>query len=393
MELAVPVQHVGHDLEVDVRRPVAVSRRRPDRADALPAGDLLTRRQRLETVGSQVAVQRVEAGSALGRVLEDDGRAVVVARGVVVDGVHAAGQRSVHGRAGLHEDVQGDVHGAALGVLGGHRARRGGERVAAVDEPRFVVAADPDVGPRLAHLRKEPGRHGRGVEGLGGSPELRAGDRQVEDDRPAEVGRDDRREFSAVLSEPGLDRGRLRAGRAAAGISQSGSGETRMDLGHAAEGFPGRGFAHEQVGVVGLGRAAVRGKTDARAEAHRSQDPDGIQLRLRERALRVVAGHDALRRHEGLGLAEDAVGHGDRELADRPRLDHVAEIEKPRDRAVLGPLGRRTDEDVVVVGVVVDDAPRELREAGARPPTCRAPRTARRARGGRDPRSRPDDAR
>ena len=118
VELAVPVQHVRHDLEVDVRRPVAVSGRRADRAHALPPRDLLARRQRLEAVGGQVAVQRVEAGRALRRMLEDDGRSVVVARGVVMDGVHPAGQRSVHGRAGLHEDVQSDVHGAALRVLG-----------------------------------------------------------------------------------------------------------------------------------------------------------------------------------------------------------------------------------------------------------------------------------
>ena len=92
VEVAVPVQHVRDDLEVDVGRPVAVAGRRADRADALSARDRRPGRQRPDRVGRQVAVERVEAGSVLGRVLQDHRRPVVEPRGVVADGVNASRQ-------------------------------------------------------------------------------------------------------------------------------------------------------------------------------------------------------------------------------------------------------------------------------------------------------------
>ena len=385
VEVAVPVQHVRDDLEVDVGRPVTVAGRRADRADALSARDRRPGRKRPDRVGRQVAVERVEAGSVLGRVLEDHRRPVVEPHGVVPDGVNASRKWREDRGAGLHEDVDGDVHGAALGVLAGGA----GEGIAAVDEAGLVVAADPDVRAPLAHSREEAGRHRRGREGLLRGPELRACNREVEDEGLREVRGDDGRHLLPVPGEPRLDRGRPGAGDLPAGVPERVMRESGMHVAHARERLPGRRLADQEVRVVGRGGAAVRGQADAGAEAERGERPEDLDLRRRKGPGRVVAGGDPLGGREGVRLAEDRVGDRDRELADGPGLDHVAEIEDPGDRA-LGRGGRgRADEQVVVVAVVVDHTAGKLRQPRPNGRFEETPRSRRRARGGPDRRSLP----
>ena len=60
---------------------------------------------------------------------------------------------------------------------------------------------------------------------------------------------------------------------------------------------------------------------------------------------------------ERIRLVEDGVGDGQRQVADGVAVDHVAEIDQPDDALVPRVQVRAAaDQDVVVVGIVVDDA-------------------------------------
>ena len=81
------------------------------------------------------------------------------------------------------------------------------------------------------------------------------------------------------------------------------------------------------------------------------------QLGLGQRARLVVTGDDRCGRGQRIGGAEGDVCHRDRDVVDDVAVHHVAKVEDPRDG-----LARLVDEDVVVVGVAMDDAAPEVRE-------------------------------
>ena len=169
-----------------------------------------------------------------------------------------------------------------------------------------------------------------------GAREDGASDGEVEDDRLREVRVDDRADPVAVGAQPGLDRGRLRAGDEAAGVAQPVVRQARRDRAHRLERLPGGCFADEEVVVVRLRGAAVRRETDARAQADGREDPERLDLGLGERALGVVAGRDRGRGRDRVGLPEERVGDGDGGLGDGPAFDHVAEVEEPGDGPSFG---------------------------------------------------------
>ena len=67
---------------------------------------------------------------------------------------------------------------------------------------------------------------------------------------------------------------------------------------------------------------------------------------------------------EGMFLAKNCISGGDYGFADRETSMHIAEIDDAKDAARLRP--RRRDEDIVIVGVSVDNAATEMRESGER---------------------------
>ncbi len=357
-KIPVGVEGVGEDLEVDVRRPVPVLGRRSDRADARPALDCLAGRQARDRVATEVSVEGEEGRGVLRGVLEDHRGPVVEARGVVAHAADGAGKGSRHGRARLPEEVDRQVDRAPLGML----AARTGERVARVEKPRLVVAADAQLLAGGRERSEEPGRHDADVGRLGGRSEHRAPHGEVEDDGAARVPGDHRSHLALVRRDPGFDRRRLRAGRPAAGGAQAVVRQTRMDRPHSGQDLPGGDLADQQVRVPGLGRAPVRRQADAGAQPNRAERPEDGELDLRERADLVVSRGELAGGRDRIGFPENGVGDRHRKLADRPGLDHVAEVQKPGQGP--GPGRGVPDENVVVVGVVVDDAARKLGRAG-----------------------------
>src|SRR5207247_8532427 len=74
-EIRAAIQQVHNDLEMDVRRPVAIFLRRADAANALAARELLADAEPNERVPRQVAIQGEKLCAIAGRVPKDNERA------------------------------------------------------------------------------------------------------------------------------------------------------------------------------------------------------------------------------------------------------------------------------------------------------------------------------
>ena len=118
-------------------------------------------------------------------------------------------------------------------------------------------------------------------------------------------------------------------------------------------------LADQQVLVGGIVGDLLRREADADRVASGDEVEQRLCLDLGERVLVVVGGDQRQHRADRIGGTDHRVGAHDGDLVDAPRLDDVAEVDQAAHVTV------RVDEDVVVVGVVVDDLSRLLAEAGA----------------------------
>ena len=137
-KVAVQVQRIDDELQVEVGRPAAVDRRGAQRGDLLSGGDGLADGDHGERFAAQVTVEREERRPVAGGVAQQDDRAVILGRLVVGHGVDDAGQRGKDGAAGRCKEVEPQVHRAP---------RRGVARALAkerpgVDQPRLVILPD-----------------------------------------------------------------------------------------------------------------------------------------------------------------------------------------------------------------------------------------------------------
>src|SRR6056297_2038374 len=142
-----------------MRGPAAVLGWSAERADGLAPPHGIAHGAPVERGVAEVTVEREERRAAVGTVFEDDRRAVVEREVVVGEAVDRAVERSEDGRTGGLEEVHPEVDRAERAVL------RREELVAGVNQPRFVVAADPDLSPGRSYppLDHVGGKH-RGDE-------------------------------------------------------------------------------------------------------------------------------------------------------------------------------------------------------------------------------------
>ena len=91
IEVARHVEHVGDDLEVNVRPPVAVLGRRADRRELLSSSDRLTDGETVERSALQMSVERIERERLVAGDLmpQDDDGSVVEAAGILEPMDHA----------------------------------------------------------------------------------------------------------------------------------------------------------------------------------------------------------------------------------------------------------------------------------------------------------------
>ena len=122
-----------------------------------------------------------------------------------------------------------------------------------------------------------------------------------------------------------------------------------------------RALADRQVRITGTLFLLSRRDADAHAQAQQHEIEQRRDLVIGDRADAVVAAGDRGRRRERIGLAERGVGHRDGEIGDRIRVHDVAEIQDP------GYLPAAFDEDVVIIGIVVDGGQGQTGESPAAP--------------------------
>ena len=351
-------EQVQDQLEVQVRRPVAVGRRGPHARDRLARLHGLADREAAERVLRQVAVEGVEGRAVARLVPEDDEGSVVLRQGVVRQDVNDPGERGAHRRPRLDEEVDAQVHGTPL--VG--RASSGREGPRQVDRARLVVASDRDLDARALHLagdqlgersRLEPAR-------IGAEEEAAHAEVENEARLPCRVHVQHRRRPDRL--EPRDDRGAVRERRQAAGLAK---GVVRVAGVHSVqllERFPGGRLAHRDVGIT---RRAPRSHGRAR-HAHREpgahQGEQEMDLLHLEGEGLVVAGDHRGRGGHRVVLPEQGVGGRHRRLRHEQAVVHVAEVQEPGHRAGMVP--RRPHDHVVVVRVAVDHRAPEAGEGG-----------------------------
>ncbi len=341
---------------MQMRRPVAVARRRADRGKGFARGDGLAGAELRQTFAPQVAVKREELHAGAGLMAQDHDGAVVVASGVVVPRMDNAGQRRADGRTRRREEVDAQVQRAPL------RRRAGAERKgrAGVEGARLGVAPDADCGASFRQLAEDGGAEQPG-EVVGALAvqhrrgDRRAADGEVEHVRRREIDAEHRGERTGSTREPVDNLGGVWNRRQIARSTQRVLRLARMNLRQLFQRRPRRLFADREVLVLRLARALVRSVADADAQPHTGQLPQRGDLGGGERVGGVIAGRHLRHGLERVGLVEQGVGGGDRQVGHAQAVHHVAQVEDagdaPEARKEIAVAG---DQHVVIVGVAVD---------------------------------------
>ena len=357
-EIAIQVEQVSDDLEVQMWRPIAIDRRRANAADLFAARHRLAGAAAFERILAEVAVEREEGRAVAGRVLQDHQRPVVQPRGVIDGQVDLAGQRRIDWRAGLDEQIDAKMDRAAL--VG--RARAGGKGRRCIDQPRLVVAANPDGHASRAQLAEDSLAQQRRRGRAWIRAQEQAADAQIEHAtrRSAQIDAQHRYEVSSICLQPGDDCSAMRHWRQPAGMAERVMGEARVDGVQLRQRRPGRRLADRNVGIVGFEQLAPSRIGDAHSQPGTDQREQQRNLGLGKRKSAVVAGHHLCRRHQRVALAEQRVGRRNRRLADDLAQQHVAEIDHADRLAWLDVW--RADQQIVIVRVAVNDASAQARE-------------------------------
>ncbi len=137
---------------MQMRSPVAISRRRTDLADALALGDRLTDFEAVERIEREMAVQREEIVA----VLEDDDWSVIEPFCVVGERVDGAVKHSANSNARFRKQIDTEMNRAMF--IRRMAATEGGR---VVPGSRFVVSPDGNANAGFAHFTENDFGHRR----------------------------------------------------------------------------------------------------------------------------------------------------------------------------------------------------------------------------------------
>ena len=253
------------------------------------------------------------------------------------------------------------MDGATLTV----RRAAGGKQRCGVQQAWLVVTTDADLSVRSLHSAEQaPGQVGLGV-GLWIARDERAADAQVKDDarRCTQIDAQQGSHGVRVALQPGPYGCRMRGGGQATRVPKRRFRETGVDPGEPGEDPADRSLADRQVFDIWALLLLVRRHAGARTQPHIRQAIEDREFVVLERILCVIA-----RCYEGsgrqrVGRIQHSIRDGNREVADRIAVDHVAKVDDAGDALVAGEAILAVDDDhVIVIGVVVYDALAQLGE-------------------------------
>ena len=140
-KLARQIHPVGHDLEMQMRRPAAIDLVAPDKADQLARFDPLTGLHGFQGFARQMAIKRPEQRPARPRLMFDDHGGAIVIGGIVVDDTqHPAREGRIERRIGRDKDIDAQM------LRPPFRAGMGLELVALVNVAIFAIKPDGVAG-------------------------------------------------------------------------------------------------------------------------------------------------------------------------------------------------------------------------------------------------------
>src|SRR5579885_920341 len=201
-EIADEVEHIGDDLEMQVRGPAAVDAHLADPRESRSPRYRLALVQAVERGEAQMAVEGIEGERlvvfARDSMLQDDGRAVIERGGVVLEAVNDAIERGQHGRAGFHEEVEARMQGAPFGAV----IARPPVLLARVNQAWLVVPANARTAVGRAQTLKDVAIALRKIGHVCQRSHFATADAQIEDERVAQIRFDDGSEAVPVVAQP-----------------------------------------------------------------------------------------------------------------------------------------------------------------------------------------------
>ena len=355
-EIGAQPHQVRDDLDVQVRRPSAVYLGSPQRRHTSAPRDRLADRQSNERVPAQMPIEREELDPRLRRVPQDDDRPIVQRATIVRESVDDAIERRVDRRAGVRKEVDAQMDRAPFDPIA-VVPDSSGERGRAVEQSRFVVAADTERDVRCLHGRGDAPGESRFLVHAWVPADHRRADTEVEHEtgfRP-QIDVEHRREARGVSLEP-LAHGlcprshACRPSQACLGVLERNGREHRQQPAD-------RPLADIEVRIARVFAPLAGGDAGARAQAHCDQAEQGAVFVITERTDGFVSSHERFDGAERIVRPEGHVRRGDREVANRVAVYHVAEIDNAGNGRSVPP--GPAHENVVVVEVPVYGAPHE----------------------------------
>ncbi|ENN89682.1 hypothetical protein RHSP_69824 [Rhizobium freirei PRF 81] len=348
---------IGRNLEVEMRSPAAVFVNVAHIANEITGFQALARRQPGERLMRHVPPKGHEGQAAFGGMFERDEAAIAKRLVFDLDASDSACHRSVKRRSGGHEQIDAEVMDAALAL---DEARFKG--LIRVDGSFFAPRPDAEFDPVLfGEVRPPFGRLLRTLFGRGNGHDMRRV--AVRDDRLAHRGSrrtDDIGKALPVVGNPAADRAGTINRIEAARLAQNGCGKTRVHGIHLFEQTPSRRLADRKIWIV-TGLIVTRsGEGDARHQAHGDEVEQDVDLFRLQRILFMEAGNQSRRRTDRILHIQDRVSAGNGNFCDQDGVDGVAEIDEARDSLIVMLI----DQNIPVVGIIVDDLRPQPREPG-----------------------------
>ena len=339
------IRQAHRQLEMQVRLPATVHRRRAEGREQRPGPKPVARLQTGNAGRVEMAIQGEKGIPVIGRMAQHDSAAIILRVCAVDGGHHLALQRRVDRPAVRREQVDADMHGPA--PLDRCRCRQ--IAFGRIDKPRLEIMADmhrlaiKGGGDQPVAFIKGQVRRIRRQHRI---PHRDGTDRRIAERRPHH-----RRKPVPVRPQPAAD------SRRAVGDAEPGRHPkphrhlAPVPAKRLLQKGQRRRLADRHIGVVGMFARHDRAVHQRHAKPHHHQREDHPDLLRRHRTGGGITLDQRRQRLHRPRLVQHHIGCRRREVTHRRRPDHVTEIDHPgKGRAVQ----RRADEEVVVIAVAMN---------------------------------------
>ncbi len=133
--------------------------------------------------------------------------------------------------------------------------------------------------------------------------------------------------------------------------------QRRGNVGQPGQGMSDRCLADAQIRIVGSLPLLIGRNADTGAKTHAHHTEKNANFIRCQRPFAMIAPDHVSRRSQGVGLFENGVGHGNGQIPHGIAENHITKIDDADHMLVaVGEILAPADDDVKIIGVVVDDA-------------------------------------